>query len=158
MDILENYCFKIAEEYLTLDLATNDLVFDIQADTSCTCNSTGGNAMVKIAPKNTSYKVIQGDTLRILVSCNEIGVFGEGWGGKWGIKRYKGEETLIAEDELVFSDDRKYMIANLTHEKTKTLPSGELILIIAVKNEAESFHKQVLNGVLTVTPSELPFD
>lgn len=158
MDIFENICFKIESSELNLELATNDLLFDIQADTSCTCDFTRGNAMIKMAPKNTSYKVIQGDSLRLLISCNEIGVFGSDWGGTWGIKQFKGADSLISSDDLVFSEDRRYMIANLSPEKTKLLPSGELILIVAVKNDTESFHKQILNGSLTVIPSELPLD
>lgn len=158
METTNRICFKIVEEYLPLEIYTNDLIFDIQLETSCIYNFTGGNAMIKIAPKNTSYRVIQGDSLRLLISCQDIGVFGTDWSGKWGVKRYKGEDTLIAQDDLVFSDDRKYMIANLSREKTKTLPSGELLLIIAVQNEAESFHKQILNGILTVDPAELPLD
>ena len=158
MDILEKYCFKIAEEDLALELATNDLLFDIQADTSCGCDFTGGNAMIKIAPKNTSYQVTQGDSLRLLISCNELGVFGADWGGKWGIKAYKGADSLLAEAELEYSEDRKYMVANITPEKTKTLPAGELLLIVAVENKTETFHKQILNGRITVIASELPFE
>lgn len=156
--ISNSICFEVSQEYSNFELSVNDLEFRIQDDTALSNCFVGGSNMIQLATRNTSYAITQGDSLRLLVSCPEIGVFGQDWEGTWGVKNYKGQAEPVSQDQFDFSTDRKYMVANLSPEKTKLLTPGEYDLILAVENKTEQFRKQILSAKLTVTASELPLE
>lgn len=104
------------------------------------------------------YKVTQGNSFGIDISCSELGTFDANFTGLWAIVEALDDKTdgddivTLAEGTMDrSSDDTKFELRILPAE-TNPIPVGGYMLIAQISNTVLGYSQEVLQRAFTITP------